>query len=167
MPNDWMPADIGNVNGNGTRKNQKWSGFGIGNGRDRTGYIKTGKSHQDATVESSRDGKITNPDPPDPYYRAPCQVVSIPEDSGQKSTKIIIKKNLWEWKREWRRRENGTYYLRADLKFYFFVDWKTDEGFRRLLTPIQPLSFTPLAKKFSIYKGPPFGFSTLWKSALR
>ena len=58
-----MEMELGKI------KNDRDLGFGIGNGRDGTGYIKTGKSHQDATVESSRDGKITNRDPPDPYYR--------------------------------------------------------------------------------------------------
>lgn len=39
------------------------------------------------------------------------------------------------------------------FEFYFTVYKKTAEGFRRLLNPIQPFSFTPINKKNSISKG--------------
>ena len=35
---------------------------------------------------------------------------------------------------------------------------KADEGFRKLLAPLQPLSLTSLNKKISISKGPPLVF---------
>ena len=52
-------------------------------------------------------------------------------------------------------------------KFIFSFIKKTEGGFRSLLTPLQPFRRPPSTKKFSISKGPPFGFSSPPKSGGR
>ena len=61
---------------------------------------------------------------------------------------------------------NGTYVLSGyRFKIFIFVLIKKVEGccFKRLLTPLQPLSLTPLNKKKFDFQGSPLWFFTTFK----
>ena len=49
------------------------------------------------------------------------------------------------------------------LSFIFLLIKKAKDGFRRLLTPFQPLSLTPLNKKIFDFQGYPLWFFNAFK----